>query len=167
MNFIADRFAFVLRKGALALTATLAISASANDNGTLQIINNGPQDQPGDVICTIPLITGEYNFTKMDTCPNDEAYFFNVIDAPSATVISFHDSPDCNEKTDQNFWFYIKIMKRNLSFEKPIRFSDVVETPVGNILPHSRGARMEKWHHSEQVKGKLSCVTVKRSEVPD
>ncbi len=166
MNFIADHFAFVLRQGALALAATLAISASANDNGTLQIINNGPQDQPGDVICTIPLVTGEYNFTKMDTCPNDEAYFFKLNNAPSATVISFHDSPDCNEKLDQNFWFYIKTTKKNVTSEK-LNISDVSQTPVGTILPDSNGARMEKWHYSAQVKGKLSCVTIKRSEVPD
>jgi hypothetical protein len=98
---------------------------------------------------------------------NDEAEFFKLVNAPSATVISFHDSPKCEDKADQNFYMYLKTVKKNVTFEKPLELRVVIETPVDDVIQGSGGVRMEKKLQNGQVHGKLSCVKIKRSAVPD
>lgn len=162
---ISNRFHRTLQAALFFLIAG-ALPGIASAQGVLEIYKNGPGDLPGNLMCSLALETGEYDFTDMDKCDNDEAYFFKLIDAPSATVISFHDTPDCNEKNNQEFYFYLKTVKHNLTFDKPLELDVVAATAVGSVVKESGGVRMEKKYVNGKIDGKLSCVTIKRSGVP-
>ncbi|MCU1734774.1 MULTISPECIES: hypothetical protein [unclassified Pseudomonas] len=152
----------------LAIAGVLPTHADVRSNGTLELYKKGPQDGvPGNLSCSIELVTGEHNFHDSEACENDQIYYFKLLNAPSATVISFHDTPDCNDKTDQNFYFYLKTVKNNLTFENPLKLDIAATTPVGTIVAGSGGVRMEKKLVAGQIDGKLSCVTIKRSAVPN
>ncbi|WP_175651647.1 hypothetical protein [Pseudomonas sp. Marseille-P9899] len=153
----------------LAIAAALPALADTRSNGTLELYKKGQQDGvPGNLSCSIDLVTGEHNFHESENCENDEIYFFKLLNAPSATTISFHDSPDCNEKNDQNFYLYFKTVKHNFSFETPLSLTITAATAVGRIVAGSGGLlRMEKKMTTGQIDGKLSCVTIKRSAAPD
>ncbi|WP_110973458.1 hypothetical protein [Pseudomonas huaxiensis] len=151
----------------LTIAAALPAHTEARSNGTLELYKGGPQDGiPGGLSCSIELETGENNFQDMETCENDAIYFFKLLNAPSATVISFHDTPDCNDKSDQNFYFFLKTVKNNLSFDSPLKLDIAAATPVGTVVAGSGGVRMENKMIKGQIDGKLSCVKIKRSEVP-
>lgn len=161
-----ERCALVLL---LVVTSTLPAHADIPTNGTLELYGKDePGGQPGKFLCSLDLVTSTTDFTDTSKCANDEAYTFKLINAPSATVIGFFDHPSCDRAAqgDPRFYFIVKTVKNNLTFEKHLNFNNVAATPEGAIVPGSGGVRLEESHVVEQINGKLSCVSIKRSEVP-
>lgn len=165
-----SRTPLLLAGAALLLLAgigVVSIAAETRTNGTVELYGEKSSSDPtGELLCTFDLVNGTHDFTDME-CPNDEAEFFKLVNAPSATVISFHDSPKCEDKADQNFYMYLKTVQKNVTFEKPLELKAVIGTPVNDIVQGSGGVRMEKKYEVGQVHGKMSCLKIVRSAVPD
>ena len=127
--------------------------------GSIEIYGKNNNGQPGSVMCALDVVSTTYKF-PVGLCQNDEAEHINLISVPSATLIKFYDTPDCSEKTDQNFYMYFKTTKNPVNSETPLELKTIIGTPLGNIVPNSGGLRMEKKYENEQVHGKLSCITI-------
>lgn len=152
----------------LAIAGAVPAYAATQNSGTLELYGRDEAGGlPGKLICILDLVSATHDFVADPLCANDEMYTFKLINAPSATVISFYDTPDCNETTEQNFYIVLKTIKHPLTFEKQLDLRNVISTPVGSIVPGSGGVRMERKLQSGQINGKLSCVKIKRSEVPE
>lgn len=151
----------------MALHSTPVQAASNNSSGTISFFGEPVQGQPGTLICTLAFVTKEYIFNQMSECINDDAYYFQLNNVPSATVFGLYDGGECQENTNQNFYFVMKTMKNNLTMEKPILIADLILFQTGHIVPGSAGVRLEKKFADEKISGKLTCVKIKRSDTPN
>ena len=168
MNLTRKSMASIVIVSTVVLLVAIAILWAIHSNkatntprltGSIEIYGKNNTGQPGSVMCTIDVVSGTYKFPH-GLCENDQAEHINLINVPSSTTIKFYDTPDCNEKTDQNFYMFFKTTKDRVNSEAPLELKTIIGTPVGNIVPNSGGLRMEKKYENEQVYGKLSCMTI-------
>lgn len=125
-------------------------------------------EEDGTDSCTIPFKTGIYNFKNQGAgfgCENDDKSMIELNDVPSATTVLLTDTDDCNKKSDQNYWVEFKTIKQptnarqlliNRFFEK--NNGDVIVPGIRLIDSYRR--------NDDSLKGKLSCVVIKRSDLP-
>ncbi|HCN44695.1 MAG TPA: hypothetical protein DIT18_02720 [Pseudomonas sp.] len=89
---------------------------------------------------------------------------------PSATYFTFYDHPSCEYGHNQNFVFKLKTVKNNLTMTEPVSLESLRGVTDGAIVPGAPGVRMESKDldgGNDQIKGKLSCVKITRSPIPE
>lgn len=99
-----------------------------------------------------------YRFGKTKYCsslPNDEAYYFRFDGVPSAVLVTFYDSPDCNGVS--SFVFRVRTMQSPTTTEE-MKLSAAHSKPEGGML--APGLRLEFKRGTGQVDGRLSCVRI-------
>ncbi|KTB76989.1 hypothetical protein [Pseudomonas syringae] len=121
-------------------------------DGTYQQIN-----------CTLPFVTSEVNFQdNSEGCVNDDAYAFKLDKVPSATVFTFTDAPDCSESGA--FYYRFKTVEHPTTMELPMDIEIAGQETVGSVV--TPGVLLVASTTTGQVGGKLSCVKIVRSAVP-
>mgnify|MGYP006895665571 CR=1 FL=1 len=145
-------------------------SRAERNNGSIVFYTGDDNQPPGNPICTLSFTHGEYSFPDIENCQNDEARWFKLVDVPSATFVRFDDHPSCEDGHDQNFIFILKTVKNDLTMQEPVSMESLKGVTEGQIVPGAPGLRMERNYvdkDNDQVKGKLSCVEIIRSAIPD
>lgn len=160
-------FAALILAGCNALAnAETASNAPQNfDNGILHLYKSAIDTTD---TCEIRIRTGNYDFTDGSTpCKNDHYSYFRLQEAPSATTVLFTDSPSCAEHPGQNFYAKIKVSKHLATMKNPVALQLLITTPIGTVAPDTY-SRVLATHRDgdDQVTGKLSCVSIVRSELP-
>ncbi|MHA6196307.1 hypothetical protein ACX3YG_18275 [Pseudomonas wadenswilerensis] len=161
------------------VSAVFPAGVMAEETASITFYDGNDDDpNPGPSVCILPIESGIYDFKDIAECVNDEARFFRVVNAPSATYIRLDDHPSCDEDHDddpenghnQNFIFIFKVVKNHATMEQPISFSQLSGTAEGQIIQGAPGLRMEFNYidkDNNQINGKLSCVKITRSAVPE
>jgi hypothetical protein len=114
--------------------------------------------------CQIPIINGKHNFNSHN-CDNDQYSYFKLEYAPSATLISFDDNPNCSRT--ENFYAEIKVSKNLATMETPVPLELLLSTAEGQVAPGTFSRVMKRYRKPDSdIQGKLSCVEIIRSAVP-
>lgn len=151
----------------LALYLNQEQAQTTDTNGTISFFGESKNGQPGSHICTLAFVTAKYIFNQMSECINDDAYYFQLNNVPSATTFGLYDDEECEENESQNFYFVMKTMKHNLTMEDRVLIENLIQYPTGQIVPGAPGVRLEKKFADEKISGKLTCVKITRSEIPN
>jgi len=146
-------------------TALIAKDAAGDpiNDGTLVLSKTD-----GSASCTIPFKTGIYDFSNNGGgfgCANDDKSELDLKGVPSATTVYLYDTPDCNDKKDQNYWIEFKTIKQptNVTQLKFSKFFDKGNEEV--VVPGVM--RVDAYHRNDDsIDGKLSCVKIIRSTMP-
>jgi hypothetical protein len=168
MNFIK-----MLMMG-VAITASLTgaqglMAADEMPNGSINIA--GHEDgayKP----CSVPLMrTYDYTFLTDIPCVNDRGNYFQVDNAPSATLITFYSDVNrserrCHENSGTHFgWQYTLKTIKHPTTTKWIKIDDLHSRDVGEIVVPGI-VLVAKLEVSGDRIDELSCVRVVRSALP-
>lgn len=154
----------------LAIPWGLEYSGAQAADGSIVFYTGKDNEPPGDPICTLAFTSGDHSFPDIDNCSNDEARWFKLVGVPSATYFTFYDHPSCEYGHNQNFVFKLKTVKNNLTMTEPVSLESLRGVTDGAIVPGAPGVRMESKDldgGNDQIKGKLSCVKITRSPIPE
>ncbi|WP_248797043.1 hypothetical protein [Pseudomonas sp. MWU13-2105] len=143
-------------------TEVLAKAKAQEPEGYIVLAEN--ENGTGDT-CRLPIVTDYFNM-KYHGCKNDQMSFFRLESVPSATIIGFYSDYDCPEfDSPAPMWrykirTYIELTDtRFISIERELNTAN-----PGDIVV--KGVRMEyKYHSGGQIKGKLSCVRIWKSDI--
>lgn len=139
-----------------------AIAAEIKD-GTILFMEKDGTDS-----CTIPFKTGTYNFKDGGAgfgCENDDKSMIELNDVPSATTVLLTDTDDCNKKSNQNYWVEFKTIKQPTNV-KQLLISQFFEKNNGDVIVPGIRLIDAYRRNDDSLTGKLSCVVIKRSDLP-
>lgn len=165
MNFIK----MLMMGVAIAASLTGAQGLMAADEMPNGSINFAGHEDGSYKPCSLELKTGEYLFGD-GTCTNDRANYFQLDNAPSATLITLYSeselsrwcSPNSGFKTG---WQYKLKTIKHPTTTKWIKIDDLHSRDVGEIVVP--GVILEaKYEKDGDRIDELSCVKVVRSALP-
>lgn len=125
---------------------------------------------PGEIMCTIPFKESVVDFTNDEFgCVNDDAYFFSVVNAPSAAEIWLLSEKNCDVDNAKADWmFHLKTTNKVVNTEAlRIKGLSAFLPPEGEFKPVVvvKGLQLVGGLvNDNHIDGKLSCVKIKPSK---
>lgn len=152
--------AAIVSLGLLGQPFSRAQETQGLDDGSIKF----SKEADGSQTCSIPYKEGSYDFVdeEPDICVNDEMSYFRLDNVPSASQFEL-EKRRCNESGG---WVVVMTVFKNPTTTAWISIPSLKQFEVGDIIVAGVMLKEKKEIGDDDLKGELSCVRVRRSELP-